>query len=110
LALEPDSVTILSEKGTLYQVSGHPDIAVAFFKKAIDSSGCKMDRDIGKAYRGLGVSLIDLEKLDEAEKALYTSLKYSPDNKIAIGELNYIDKLRAGMSKQPLSDKLKKTE
>jgi len=110
LALEPDSAIILGEKGTLYQMTGQPDSAVTFFQKAIDTKGCKSDRDIGKAYRGLGISLIDLEKLDEAETALYTSLKYSPDNKIAINELNYIDKLRDGSAKQPISDKLQKTK
>lgn len=110
LALEPDSVMILAEKGTLNQITGNPAAAVDYFQKAIDSKGCKMDRDLGKAYRGLGVSLIDLEKLDEAEKALYTSLKYSPNNKTAIGELNYIDQLRAGKSKQPISPNLIKTQ
>jgi len=110
LALEPDSAIILGEKGTLYQMTGQPDAAVTFFQKAIDTKGCKSDRDIGKAYRGLGISLIDLEKLEEAETALYSSLKYSPDNKIAIGELNYIDKLRGGKPKQPLSTELQKTK
>lgn len=110
LVLEPDSPALLAEKGTLNQMTGRPDAAVAFFQKAIDTKACKLDRELGKAYRGLGVSLIDLEKLDEAEKALYTSLKYSPNNQTAIGELNYIDKLRAGKPKQPLSTELQKTK
>ncbi len=110
LVLEPDSPVLLAEKGTLNQITGHPDIAVAYFQKSLDSKACKLDKEWGKSYRGLGVSLIDLEKLDEAEKALYTSLKYSPNNKTAIGELNYIDQLRAGKSKQPISSDLIKTQ
>ncbi len=110
LALEPDAPALLAEKGTLNQMTGRPDAAVDFFQRAIDIKGCKLDRELGKAYRGLGISLIDLEKLDEAEKALYTSLKYSPNNQTAIGELNYIDKLRAGKPKQPLSTDLIKTK
>lgn len=110
LVLEPDAPLVLAEKGTLYQITGNPVAAVSYFQKAIDSKGCKLDRDLGKSYRGLGISLIDLDKLDEAEKALYTSLKYSPNNKTAIGELNYIDQLRAGKSKQPISPDLIKTQ
>jgi tetratricopeptide (TPR) repeat protein len=110
LVLEPDSPVLLAEKGTLNQITGKPDIAVTFFQKAIDSKACKLDKELGKSYRGLGVSLIDLEKLDEAEKALYTSLKYSPNNQTALGELNYIDKLRAGKPKQPISPDLIKTK
>jgi tetratricopeptide (TPR) repeat protein len=110
LALEPDSPVLLAEKGTLNQISGRPDLAVAFFQKAIDSKACKLDKELGKSYRGLGVSLIDLEKLNEAEQALYTSLKYSPNNQTAIGELNYIDKLRGGKPKQPISPDLIKTK
>ena len=110
LALESDAPKVLAEKGTLNQTLGRPDVAVAFFQKAIDSKACKLDKELGKSYRGLGVSLIDLEKLDEAEKALYTSLKYSPNNPTAISELNYIDKLRAGKPKQPLSPDLIKTK
>jgi Flp pilus assembly protein TadD len=110
LALEPDSPLILAEKGTLNQITGHPDIAVTFFQRAIGSKACKLDREWGKSYRGLGVSLIDLDKLDEAELALNTSLKYSPKNPTALGELNYIDKLRAGKPKQPISPDLIKTK
>ena len=55
-----------------------------------------------RILRGLGVTLIDMDKLDEAEKTLYQSLKYEGGNQIAINELNYIDKLRDGAEKQPV--------
>ena len=55
-----------------------------------------------RILRGMGVTLIDMDKLDEAEKTLYESLKYDGGNQIAIEELNYIDKLRAGADKQKL--------
>lgn len=110
LQIEPDSIILLAEKGTLNQVAGKPEIAVTYFQKAIASKGCALDVETGKAYRGLGVSLIDLERLDEAEKALYTSLQYSPNNPGALNELHYIDRLRSGKQKQPLSTELQQVK
>jgi Flp pilus assembly protein TadD len=53
-----------------------------------------------RAYRGMGFALIELERLDDAEKALNTSLKLDPNNASTKGELAYIEQLRRGGPKQ----------
>lgn len=106
LVLESDAPVALGELGTYYQMIKKPELAVKTFIGIIESKSCIVDQDMGKAYRGLGVSLIDLNRLDEAEVAFNNSLKYSPNNKVAIAELRYIDSLRNGGKVQPLSDKL----
>jgi Flp pilus assembly protein TadD len=59
--------------------------------------------DGGRArmHRGRGYVLTEMGRLDEAEAAYRESLKFEPGNKIAIGELDYIARLRAGEGKQP---------
>jgi tetratricopeptide (TPR) repeat protein len=48
------------------------------------------------ALRGRGVQLIDLKRLDEAERVLRDSLKLEPNSEVALNELEYIRELRAG--------------
>lgn len=103
LEIEPDSGTLLAEMGTLYQSAGSPADAVKAFKSVTALHNCVPNHVMGKAYRGLGVSLIDLGELDAAEQALNTSLKYSPNNPNATGELQYLARVRAGKQvAQPL--------
>lgn len=47
-----------------------------------------------RAYRGLGEVLVALAEYDDAEVALYKSLKFDPNNKKSIAELDYIDRVR----------------
>jgi Flp pilus assembly protein TadD len=46
--------------------------------------------------RGRGFALIELGRLDEAEKAYRDSLNSEPNNARALNELTYIGRLRAG--------------
>ena len=48
------------------------------------------------ALRGLGYALIELGDLDAAEEAFAQSLELEPGNALAISELEYIQKIRAG--------------
>lgn len=59
--------------------------------------------DKGKArmQRGRGYVFTEMSRLDEAEDAYKESLKLEPGNRIALGELDYIAKLRAGAEKAP---------
>ena len=52
-------------------------------------------------YRNRGFALTELGRLDDAEKAYRDSLKFSPNNPVATGELEYIAKLKAGGTTQP---------
>lgn len=54
------------------------------------------DHERAMLYRGRGYSLIELGRLDEAEKAYRDSLTYDANNRIALGELEYIAGLRKG--------------
>ncbi len=47
-------------------------------------------------HRGRGFVLVELGRIEEAEAAYRTSLELEPGNSIAIGELAYIAKLKAG--------------
>ncbi len=59
------------------------------------------DKDVyPQAYRGMGFSLIEMKRLDEAETAYNQSLKLDPNNASAKAELAYIAKLRSGGAKQ----------
>jgi len=59
--------------------------------------------DMGKArmHRGRGYVLTEMGRLDEAEAAYRESLKLEPNNKLALDELAYIAKLKAGGAKEP---------
>jgi len=103
LALEPDHATLLLEKGLILQTTGRHEDAVRYFEMVINSNGCVTGYETARGLRAKGVSLIDLGKLDEAEQAFNESLKISPGNKLALNELEYIRRLRAGTSqKAPL--------
>jgi tetratricopeptide (TPR) repeat protein len=47
------------------------------------------------ALRGMGFSLIELNRLDEAEQAFKQSLEIDPMNALALNELAYIKNLRS---------------
>lgn len=58
-------------------------------------------RDMDKSmravlHRGRGFALIEMERLDDAEAAYKTSLKFAPGNELAKKELAYIASLQAG--------------
>ncbi len=102
LALEPNNPIIISERAVGMLDGTKLEEKLALFERALDKGICISDSDKARTLRGKGVTLIDMGRLDEAEKALYESLKFEPNNGIAIGELNYIDKLRNGAQKQKL--------
>jgi tetratricopeptide (TPR) repeat protein len=50
---------------------------------------------LAAAMRGKGFMLIELSRLDEAERELRKSLVIEPGNRVALNELEYIQELRA---------------
>jgi tetratricopeptide (TPR) repeat protein len=102
LTLEPNNPIIISERAAGMLDGTKLEEKLALFERALDKNNCISDSDKARTLRGKGVTLIDMERLDEAEKALYESLKFDPKNAIAINELDYIDKLRNGAQKQKL--------
>jgi tetratricopeptide (TPR) repeat protein len=49
-----------------------------------------------RALRGAGIALIDLNRFDEAETILKKLLEIEPGNRVALHELQYIERLRKG--------------
>lgn len=94
LQLEPEQPTLLYEKANLYYRIKKPELAINEYNHLIQTTACLPNPQRGRAYRGLGEALVALAKYDDAEVALYQSLKFDPDNKKAIAELDYIDKVR----------------
>ncbi len=94
LKIEPEQPTLLYEKANLHYRIKKPELAVAEYNQLIQTTACLPNPQRARAYRGLGEALVALAKYDDAEVALYQSLKFDPDNKKAIAELDYIDKVR----------------
>lgn len=98
LELEPDHPTLLCEKGMILHLMGAHEESVGCYGAVIHSRRCATNYERARALRGQGVSLIDLGRLDEAEKALKESLQIAPGDKIALNELEYIRRIRSGAS------------
>jgi tetratricopeptide (TPR) repeat protein len=94
LALEPDQPTLLYEKANLYYRLKRYEQAVQLYTNLTQAKNCLPNLHRARAFRGLGETLTALGKFDDAEMALYQSLKFDPDNKKAISELDYIDQVR----------------
>jgi tetratricopeptide (TPR) repeat protein len=91
--LATEHALALAELGKLDEALAAYDAALKLV--AID------DKGKARAQRGRGYVLTDLGRLDEAEAAYNESLKLDPGNRIALHELDYIKKLRAGGDKLP---------
>lgn len=94
LALEPDQPSLLYEKANLFYRLKRHEQSVEEYKNLLQTKACLPNPQRARAYRGLGEALTAMAKYDDAELALYQSLKFDPDNKKAIAELDYIDKVR----------------
>jgi Flp pilus assembly protein TadD len=96
LELEPDHPTLLGEKGAILQMMADYEGSVRSCDAVVRSKGCVTNYEKARALRCKGVGLIELGKLDEAEKAFNESLQIAPNNKQALNELAYIRRIRSG--------------
>ncbi len=94
--LEPNHPMVFNEKGLILQKLGAHIEAVDCFDAVIHSKGCLTNYEKSRALRGRAISLIDLGRLDEAEQSLKESLIIAPNNSVALSELEYIRRIRAG--------------
>jgi tetratricopeptide (TPR) repeat protein len=94
--LEPGNIRFTLEKAQVYFRMGHHQEALDLFDNVQAPGPHVSGGDVAKALRGKGVVLIDLGDLDLAEQNLRQSLRYDPTSQMAIGELEYIQHLRAG--------------
>ena len=96
LELEPDHPVLLSEKAmVLGSLKKHGE-SYELYLKAASSRPWSPITQRGRAIRGAGMQMIDLGRLDEAERILRQSLELEPNSEVAQNELLYIAALRRG--------------
>ena len=95
-SVAPISAGTAGERGYILNQVGRPDEALSSYQKAYDLSINYSSQTPFRAMalRGIGYALIDLHRLDEAEKAFIASLEIEPTSNIAKSELSYIQGLR----------------
>jgi tetratricopeptide (TPR) repeat protein len=100
LALSPRNSQFLSELGHIYQLEKNWQLAMQTFQlaeaAAKETSPPKVkDTDLSRAWRGLGYTLTELNRLDEAEKMYRQCLELDKNDAKALNELGYIQDLKA---------------
>lgn len=87
---------LLSERGVALGQAHRLEEALASYERGIGLGSRVSPGMMGVLHRGRGFMLTELGRLDEATEAYNTSLQFDPGNEIAIGELQYIENLKAG--------------
>ena len=99
LELSPWNSLYLSELGSIYKLEKNWPEAKKTFEAAEEFASLSPDdlkaAELGLARRGLGYVLVELGKLDEAEKKYLECLKDDPNDKKAAAELEYVRDLKA---------------
>lgn len=99
LELSPWNSQYLSELGSLYVLERNWPEALKTFAGAEDNAPLSPDEtkadDLGRARRGTGYVLVELGKLDDAEKKYQQCLKENPKDSKAEAELEYVRGLKA---------------
>jgi tetratricopeptide (TPR) repeat protein len=100
LALSPRNAQFLSELANIYQREKDLPMALKSFQlaeaaaKEVSPPKFK-DLDLIRAWRGIGYTLIEQNRLDEAEKIFRQCLELDKNDATSIGELQYIQRMRA---------------
>lgn len=99
LQLAPHNPQFLGERAYLYRASNEWDKMLQGYRSALEfvDLASPDDRKVAeeaRALRGEGYALIELGDLKSAEKSFKKSLKLEPGNELALGELDYIKKLK----------------
>ncbi len=99
LELSPSNSMYLAELGHIYQGEKKLVEAMELFKRAEESASAYSpenvkNTELTRAMRGVGYSLIELGRLDEAEEKYKKCLEINKDDKTALGELSYIQRLK----------------
>lgn len=91
-SIAPISAGNAAETGYLLTLIGMPEQGLAAYLRAYTLSTKYPSQNPYRAssLRGIGSSLIDLNELDQAERAFLASLAIEPGNKVAINELAFI--------------------
>lgn len=99
VALSPSHPHYLSELGYAYQVQKKWQLSYDMYQRAADGAALEEEgqrkKSLRRAWFGMGFNLIELGKLDEAEKLLAQCLELTPDDQKVKNELQYVRDERA---------------
>ena len=101
--LTPSNPQFLSELANIYQDQKNWTVALELYERAIE--GAKLLEEKGntfylrRALRGKGYVYVELGKYDESEKMYQECLRLDATDKVAIGELGYVERERAKAKK-----------
>jgi tetratricopeptide (TPR) repeat protein len=95
LTAAPSNSILASEKGAALVGQHRWPEALAQYQSGLAIAGLEPS-DRARLLRGTGEALTELDRLDEAEAAYKASLELAPGNPLALNELAYIARLRAG--------------
>jgi tetratricopeptide (TPR) repeat protein len=98
--LEPDHPKMLCEKGFILRQLNLPEDALEAYQEAAIARPLTNPSVRAEALRGQGFCLMDLHRLDEAEKVLKESLVIEPKKIAAVNALNHISTLRSAELKK----------
>lgn len=100
LALQPDNLYLVTEKGAALAMLNRPADALALYDATLALGDRTFDpKSKARLRRARGWALIELGRLDEAEADYKQSLVLEPDHGGALRELKYIADKRAGVAK-----------
>lgn len=105
LAFQPDNLMLVTEKGSALTLQRRFADALALYDAQPPQDALAKLADPGgeaRLLRARGFTLIELNRLDEAEAAYKKALQLEPDHGGAQAELAYIRKLKAGGAKQEM--------
>jgi tetratricopeptide (TPR) repeat protein len=89
---------LLTESAAAYVTLQRWPDSLAAAEAALQAS--QTEQDAARSFRSIGLALVELRRLDDAEEAYRNSLRLEPENKLAIGEMATIARLRAGAPAQ----------
>lgn len=99
LKLSPFNAQYLTEMGQIYAREKNWSIAEQLYREAEDNAALSPPAsradDLAKARRGLGYVLVELGKLDEAEKKYQQCIATNPNDSKAKAELQYVREQKA---------------
>lgn len=99
--LSPDYPRYFVELAYAYRASGDKAGAMETYRHAAElASAPGQQKYRAAALRGIGNLLVDKGDLEGGEKAYRDSLSDDPQNKVALGELQYIARKRAAMEQK----------
>ena len=102
LEFSPQNPHYLCELGEIYQLEKNWPKAMETFKQAEGENSLAPDEtrsvELARARRGIGYVLVEIGKLDEAEKKYEQCLKTDPKDAQAARELEYVRQLKRKQS------------